>query len=226
MKCYIIEDEKPAQDVLVNYINKTPNLECLGIFESALELPTAFENVDFIFLDIQLPEINGLDFIRNLEVKPKIIITTAYRNYAIEAFEVAVEDYLLKPFSYNRFLKSILRLRMSLSTTKNTNDNSELFVYADKTFHKIFKNNILLIKAEVDYVSIVLEEKRILVQDSLNNWNEKLKQDGFMQIHRSYIINFKKIDKIVGNEIYIMEHRIPVSKTYRSSLFSLIKKER
>ena len=223
MNCYIIEDEKPAQDVLLNYINKTPNLNCLGVFESALELPIVLDMVDFIFLDIQLPEINGLDFLNNLEVKPKVIITTAYRNYAIEAFEVAVEDYLLKPFSYNRFLKSILRIRASIGTLPMKSDNNELFVYADKTFHKIFKNDILVIKAEVDYVYIILEKKKILVQNSLTNWNEKLNNEGFMQIHRSYIINLKKIDKIVGNVVYIMEHRIPVSKTYRAALFRLVK---
>ena len=223
MKCLIIEDELPAQQVLLCYIEKTSFLECIGVYESVIEVTKAkLNSADFIFLDIQLPEINGLSFLKALDIKPKVIITTAYRVYAIEAFEVSVSDFLLKPFSYDRFLKALMRIEDSvLSTTIN---NNEFFVYADKTFHRINKNAVLYIKAEVDYVYVVATTKKILVQDSLFNWNNKLKNSGFIRVHRSYIVNLNKIDKVIGNLIYISDQKIPIGNTYKSSFFKFLKK--
>ena len=225
MKCLIIEDEIPAQEVLLNYIKKTSYIQCLGVFETVTEIPLSiFKKIDFIFLDIQLPEINGLEFLKNLEIKPKVIITTAYREYAIDAFEEAVVDYLLKPFSYKRFIKTILRVQNLIGSQANTEASNELFVYADKTYHYIDKNDIEFLKAEVDYVNIILPNKKILIQDSLNNWSNKLSSSKFIRVHRSYIINFNKIDKIERNQIFINNHVIPIGNTYKEMLFSLIKK--
>jgi DNA-binding LytR/AlgR family response regulator len=223
MKCLIIEDEFPAQQVLLCYIEKTSFLECIGVYESVIEVTkNKLNSVDFIFLDMQLPEINGLSFLKALDIKPKVIVTTAYRGYAIEAFEVSVSDFLLKPFSYNRFLKALMRIEDSvLSTTIN---NNEFFVYADKTFHRINKNAVLYIKAEVDYVYVVATTKKILVQDTLSNWNNKLKDSGFIRVHRSYIVNLNKIDKVIGNLIYISDQKIPIGNTYKSSFFEFLKK--
>jgi len=191
MKCIIIEDELPAQKILIRYIEKTVDLECLGAFRSVQEMSTVIlEEVDLLFLDIQLPGVNGLEFLKSLEKKPKVIITSAYRDYAIDAFEEAVEDYLLKPFGYNRFLKAIIRVQTMLYHKNNINDTRELFVYTDKAFHKISREDIFYIRSEVDYVSIVYGEKKLMVQDSMNNWEEKLKHHGFIRIHRSFIINF------------------------------------
>ena len=224
MKCIIIEDELPAQKILIRYIEKTVDLECLGAFRSVQEMSTVIlEEVDLLFLDIQLPGVNGLDFLKSLEKKPKVIITSAYRDYAIDAFEEAVEDYLLKPFGYNRFLKAIIRVQTMLYHKNNINDTRELFVYTDKAFHKISREDIFYIRSEVDYVSIVYGEKKLMVQDSMNNWEEKLKHHGFIRIHRSFIINFSKIDKVEGNLVYINKLQLPIGKTYRSSFFDLIK---
>ena len=222
MKCLIIEDEFPAQQVLLSYIEKTSFLQCIGVYESATEVTKAeLNSADFIFLDMQLPEINGLSFLKALDIKPKAIITTAYREYAIEAFEVAVSDFLLKPFSYDRFLKAVMRIEDSVSST--VINNYEFFVYADKTFHRINKNDMLYIKAEVDYVQISCLETKLLVQDSLNNWEEKLNKDNFIRIHRSYLINFSKIDKVEGNMVYINDVRLPLGKTYKKKFLELIK---
>lgn len=223
MKCLIIEDEFPAQQVLLCYIEKTSFLECIGVYESVIEVTkNKLNSVDFIFLDMQLPEINGLSFLKALDIKPKVIVTTAYRGYAIEAFEVSVSDFLLKPFSYERFLKALMRIEDSVIST--TINNNEFFVYADKTFHRINKNAVLYIKAEVDYVYVVATTKKILVQDSLFNWNNKLKNSGFIRVHRSYIVNLNKIDKVIGNLIYISDQKIPIGNTYKSSFFKFLKK--
>ncbi|WP_106791377.1 LytTR family DNA-binding domain-containing protein [Aquimarina sp. Aq78] len=225
MKCIIIEDELPAQQLLMKYIEQSSDIECIGVFESVSELPLYVLNeVDFILLDVQLPGANGLDFLKSLEIKPKVIITTAYRDYAIDAFEEAVEDYLLKPFSYHRFLKSVMRIQNTLTDKNTIHNEKELFVYTDKTFYKIIKNDICYIKSEADYIYIHYGEKKLLVQDSLSNWEYKLKEDGFIRIHRSYIINFRKIDKIEGNLVHIEKETIPIGKTYRTSFFNIIKK--
>ncbi|MEG0925066.1 LytR/AlgR family response regulator transcription factor [Chryseobacterium sp.] len=225
MKCIIIEDELPGIKLLKSYIDKTFFLECIGIFNSVSELPFGIlDKTDFIFLDIQLPGINGLDFLKNIEKKPRVIITTAYRDYAIDAFDQGVVDYLLKPFSYERFLKSIYRLHGSIKFSDKEENKNDLFVYADKTFFNINKKDIFLIKAEVDYVKIFYENKNLLVQDSMNSWENKLKEDGFIRVHRSYLINLSKIIKIEGNLIYIKDQVIPVGKTYQSIFFDLIKK--
>ncbi|AYZ11549.1 DNA-binding response regulator [Chryseobacterium arthrosphaerae] len=225
MKCIIIEDELPAIKLLKTYVDKTLFLECLGVFQSVSELPSGIlTKVDFIFLDVQLPGINGLDFLKSIDKKPKVIITTAHRDYAVDAFELAVDDYLLKPFSYERFLKSIYRLQEDTKSEKDENKN-ELFVYTDKTFFKINKNEIYYIKAEVDYVNIFYEHNQLLVQDSMNNWENKLKEDGFIRVHRSYLINFNKIIKVEGNLIHIKDTIIPIGKTYQTAFFNAIKEK-
>ncbi len=224
MKCIVIEDELPAQQLLQKYIDQTNTIQCLGIFESITELSLqVLEEVDFILLDIQLPGTNGIEFLKNLEIKPKIIVTTAYRDYAIDAFEEAAVDYLLKPFSYERFLKAIMRVQHSLIDKKSNDSSKELFVYADKTFFKIVKDEILYLKSEVDYVYIFYADKKLLVQDSMNNWEKKLQENNFIRVHRSYLINYSKIDKIQGNQLYIQNTSIPIGKTYKKALLQLVK---
>ncbi|WP_164914069.1 LytR/AlgR family response regulator transcription factor [Aquimarina sediminis] len=219
----ILEDESPAQDVLKGYISKTPFLNCLGVYESGLDITQEkLEQVDLLFLDIQLPELNGLSFLKTLNNPPVVIVTTAYPNYAIEAFEEAVVDYLLKPFSYERFFKAVNRVRNNRKKQNREADNN-LFLYADKTLYNISIEDILFLKAEIDYVKVVTLKKSILILDSLRNWNEKLQGFSFMQVHRSYIINIDKISKITGNQIFIEDMVIPISKTYKEQFFSKLK---
>ncbi|MEM8892113.1 MAG: LytTR family DNA-binding domain-containing protein [Bacteroidota bacterium] len=224
MNCIIIEDEIPAQQLLLNYIERTADLSCLGVYTSVSEvsLPN-LARIDLLFLDIQLPELNGLDFLRTLEKRPSIIITTAYREYAIDAFEEAVSDYLLKPFSYQRFLKAIFRVQKTRTSEQEDISPESLFVYADRTFKKIVKSDILYIKAEVDYVMIYYGENKFLIKDSLNHWEEKLKEEGFIRVHRSYLVNFEKVESVEGNTITIATTSIPIGKTYRDQFFALVK---
>lgn len=221
--CLILEDEIAAQDVLQNYIAKTPFLTCLGVYESGVDITQEkLRQVDILFLDIQLPELNGLSFLKTLPDPPKVIVTTAYPNYAIEAFEEAVVDYLLKPFSFERFFKAVNRVRNDIVLQKRE-ENKNLFLYSDKTLYNIHIDTILFLKAEIDYVKVVTEEKDILILDSLRNWNEKLQNFKFIQIHRSYIINMDKITKIFGNQVFIKERIIPISKTYKDAFLKKIR---
>ncbi len=222
IQCIILEDEYPAQQVLKKYIEKTPVLSLLGIYETGIEIPSnKLEETDLIFLDIQLPEINGLKFLRSLQTPPKVIITTAYTDYAIEAFEEAVVDYLLKPISYERFFKAVDRLR---STYFSTDTEETTFIYADKTFHKIKISEIVLIKAEVDYVKIITIKDQFLILDSLKNWNEKLAGLNFMQVHRSFIVNIDRLVKVYGNQVQMdSQDVVPIGKSYRERVERIVK---
>ncbi|MDD7913097.1 LytR/AlgR family response regulator transcription factor [Polaribacter ponticola] len=221
--CIILEDEKPAQEVLLSYINKTPFLDCIGIYENGLDITQdKLLQADILFLDVQLPELNGISYLKTITNPPKVIITTAYSNYAIEAFEESVVDYLLKPFSFERFFKAVNRVRNNLIHQKKEIDKN-LFLYSDKTLYNIHIDNILFLKAEVDYVKVITAEKSILVLDSLRNWNEKLQNFRFIQIHRSFIINIDKITKIYGNQVFIGDQVIPIGKTYKELFIKKIK---
>lgn len=216
MRALIIEDEKPAQEVLQNYIDKTPFIECIGIHESGLNVtPEELSQADIMFLDIQLPEITGLSYLRTIANPPEVIVTTAYPDYAVNAFEVAVVDYLLKPFSYERFFKAVNRVR-DQGKHEDKEIDKTFFLYADKTHYKMMASDMLYLKAEVDYVKVVSKEKSIVVLDSLRNWTEKLQDLNFVQVHRSYIVNLDKVQKVTGNRSYIDDQAIPLGKTYKS----------
>ncbi len=221
--CIILEDEKPAQEVLLSYINKTPFLDCIGIYENGLDITQdKLLQADILFLDVQLPELNGISYLKTITNPPKVIITTAYSNYAIEAFEESVVDYLLKPFSFERFFKAVNRVRNNI-IQQNIQIDKNLFLYSDKTLYNIQTDEILFLKAEVDYVKVVTAEKNILILDSLRNWNEKLEKFKFIQIHRSYIININKINKIQGNQVFIDNTVIPIGKSYKELFMKKIK---
>lgn len=223
IKCLVIEDEPTAQNILTSYIDRTPFAVLKASYESGLEVPPAdFDEVDLLFLDIELPALNGLSYLKSIRQAPKVIITTAYPNYAVDAFELEVLDYLLKPFSYERFFKALTRVRHQLHLESGGADVEELFLYADKSFHRVAIQDILYLKAEVDYVKVVLHNRSILILDSLRNWEEKLKSSGFLRIHRSFIINPKRIDRVSGNQVYIQEQVIPIGKVYREEFFKRI----
>ncbi len=214
LKCIIIEDEKNAQQVLVHYMSKKTSITCLGIYETGLDIPFDILNkIDFIFLDIELPELNGLEFLKTLKTPPKVIVTTAYPNFAVDAFEQAVIDYLVKPFSYDRFVIAIDRIKIN----KETNHKEYILVYADKTTHKIKVNEILYIKSELDYISIVTRTDKILLLGSLTNWVKKMNDFSFVRVHRSYIVNTNRIEKIKPNLVEIENIEIPIGSVYKKN---------
>ncbi len=222
LKALILEDEKAAQELLSNYLCKVPFLSCIGIFETGLDIPKdTLAQADLLFLDIQLPEINGLSYVKTLTKVPKIIITSAFPDYAIDAFEIAVVDYLLKPFDFERFLKAVARVKDSYEFKQNQEHFQ--YIYADKTLHKIKTADILYIKAEVDYVKVVSKDHKLLALDSLKNWAEKLERFGFVQCHRSYVVNVKAVKNISKSRLTVINEELPVSASYKTALFTLFK---
>lgn len=223
MKCIILEDEIPAQNILKNFLCKIPDIEIVGIFQTAKDASLFFQehSADIVFLDINLPDISGIDFIKTIIHPPKIVITTAYPDYALDSFELAtIVDYLVKPFSFDRFLKSIHKIKSQLKYLEK--EDNTIFLNVDKTLHKVVLENVLYIESDRNYITFFTETKKFSVIDSLKNWKDKLPQGFFLQIHKSYIINVNKINKISGNEVFILGKRIPIGRTFKQELLKSV----
>lgn len=220
--CLILEDETAAVEVLKSYIDKTPFIECLGVYESGLDItPEHLAQADLLFLDIHLPELNGISFLKTLRQAPKVIVSSAYSTYAVEAFEQEITDYLVKPYSYERFFKAVTRVREQLSSQREER-KKQLFLYADKTIYRTKTEDVLYLKAEVDYVKFATVDKQVLVLDSLQNWEEKLSGLNFVRTHRSYIVNLDKVEKTSGNQIFIGNEVIPIGRTYKDKFIAAL----
>lgn len=241
MNCITIDDEPLAHKVIKNYCANLSFLnvvkECHSAFEAMNYLNE--NHVDLIFLDINMPKLKGLDFLRTLSNPPLIIVTTAYQEYAIEGYELNILDYLLKPFSFERFLKAINKAQSQkkmmdsmqkgtqnqvLSNTKNVNQNDSIFVKGDKKMHQIQLDSILYLESLGSYVKIHLENETITSLDRLTNFENTLPENQFLRIHRSYIIALKKIQTIEGNRLKITGIDIPIGNVYKHNLTNAIKK--
>ncbi|WP_106791385.1 LytTR family DNA-binding domain-containing protein [Aquimarina sp. Aq78] len=242
MNCITIDDEPLAHKVIKNYCANLSFLnvvkECHSAFEAINYLNE--NHVDLIFLDINMPKLKGLDFLRTLSNPPLIIVTTAYQEYAIEGYELNILDYLLKPFSFERFLKAINKAQsqkkmieslqnetgsQTLSNPKNTiSQNDSIFVKGDKKMHQIQLDHILYLESLGSYVKIHLEKETITSLDRLTNFENILPKNQFLRIHRSYIIALKKIQTIEGNRLKVAGVDIPVGNVYKHNLTHAIKK--
>jgi len=226
----IIEDELPAQRVLKNYIEDVPYLEPDGVFKSPVEAMEKLqtEDIDLLFLDINLPKISGLNFLRSLNHPPKVIITTAYPDYAHEGFELDVVDYLLKPFSFERFLKALAKLKNETGEEAADKRNERIasqryaFVKADKTLHRVDFDRLLYIESDKDYVKIVTEDKNLMLLQTLKHWGKMLPDNEFARVHKSFIVNIAHIDKIAGNQIIIRSETIPIGRHYKKEFLKKI----
>ena len=225
IRCIIIEDQPPAQRVLEKFISDMETLELKAIFADALKAIDFLksEPIDLIFLDIHLPKISGIDFLRALSNKPKVILTTAFSEYALESYEYEVVDYLLKPFSFERFVKAVSKIPL-ISTAKSPetvsydgNTNPEiLFIKSGYEHLRISIFDILFIKSEADYTEIFTSEKKHLTSHSLKHWLQTLPSTQFTQVHKSYIINARKITKVSGNRIYFdTDVFIPIGRAFK-----------
>lgn len=229
MTCIIIEDEIPAQKILQNFISKVPHLELTGTFKAAIEANTFLQHnaVDVVFLDVNLPDISGIDFIKTVSNPPAVIMTTAYPDYAVSSFELdTIVDYLVKPFSLDRFLKAINKLKTKTETEVSSNPEEtkkSIFINVDKTHHKIVLDEIIYVESDRNYITVVTKTQKLSYIDSLKNWAEKLPEDQFIQVHKSYIINSKMVSKISGNELFISDHKIPIGRTYKPNLLKQLK---
>ena len=228
MKCIIIDDEKMARVILKTLCNEIQSLEVLEDFPNAIEAIKYLNKnrVDLIFLDIHMPNFNGLDFIRSLKDPPKIILITSDPNFAIEAFEYDfIVDYLLKPLQFDRFKKAIEKAKTknltlaSKETSTSINEiENDFYISIDRRLIKIDLPSIYLIEAKGDYIKIKTENKDYIVHSTLKKIEEKLPDSLFLKIHRSFIINLKKIIDIEDNSVLIKKDVIPVSRSKRPEL--------
>jgi len=235
LTCYIIDDEHLAQEILEEYIAKVSFLELKGTFMSPLEAAARMEQdkPDLLFLDINMPDLDGLSFIPMLNSKPMIILTTAYDQYALKAFELEVKDYLVKPFAFERFYKAVLRLYQEQNNQPATektevsagsrNENEYLFLKVGHRIQKIATRDILFVEGMKDYLKIHTTKEKIMTLLSFAKLEELLPTQDFARVHRSFVVAIDKIDHIEKNRIRIANQIIPISDTYNESFYKKLR---
>lgn len=234
-KCLIVDDETLAQELLENHITKIPELTLAGKCHTAIEAMSFLkqEKVDILFLDIEMPDLTGIEFLKSLSNPPLTVFTTAYSEYALEGFELEAVDYLLKPITFNRFFKTVTRLLKILAKDQTATvqfqsskkeENRYLFVKADGKAIKINFDDILYIESLQKYVRFFTTKGNIVTLMSLTKLEEILPSENFMRIHKSYIVNLSKITGIEGNRVHIEAHTATISKTIKSELIQRLDK--
>jgi DNA-binding LytR/AlgR family response regulator len=228
--CLVIDDEPPAREILKQHIAGVEALELSGTCSNAVEAVSFLKEhpVDLLFLDIQMPQLFGTNFIRTLKNPPKVIFTTAYRKYAVEGFELNAVDYLLKPISFERFLKAVNKvLQLNISTAQSTlpipkpkeeqngQSNSFLYFRAERKMVKVFFRDILYVEGLKDYIKIVTDTKTIVTKYVLSTLEEMLPANEFLRIHKSYIVAINKIDSYDADIIHIGKHQLPIGRLYK-----------
>ncbi|MHA4807782.1 LytR/AlgR family response regulator transcription factor [Flavitalea flava] len=229
--CLAVDDEPPALEVLKNYIAALSSLELAGTCKNAVEALNMLQekSIDLLFLDIQMPQLLGTDLIRTLIKPPKVIFTTAYRKFAIEGFELDAVDYLLKPISFERFLKAVNKvMEISLKKEPVTAPNqpkADPFIHfrADRKILKIALDDILYIESLKDYIKVVTRFRTIITKQPISSLEEKLPKEAFLRIHRSYIVALNKIGSFTSEMIGIADQELPISRMYRLDVERILK---
>jgi two-component system LytT family response regulator len=217
INCVIIDDEPLAREGLADYVKEVDFLKLTGVCENP---------VDLIFLDIQMPKMSGIDFLKVVQNPPMAIITTAYPSYALEGFQLNVMDYLLKPITFERFFKSAGKARdyhklLSKSAASKTEEDY-FFIKCGSKYEKIFFDDILYIEGLQNYVAIHTRKGKYITLLNLKHLEQNLDSRHFIRIHKSYIVSIGKIEGIDGNEIFIQPHRIPISRNYREQVIEQV----
>lgn len=228
----IIDDEPIAHRIIENYCENLPYLKkkgnCFNAFEAMQFLN---ENVvDLLFLDINMPKLSGFEFLKTLSNAPKIIVTTAYKEYALEGYELNVSDYLLKPFSFERFIKAVNKVTdfpdnkkqmPSSSSIESEANAASFFLSRDKKHHQIHFEDLLFIEAYGHYSKVYLKNEMILVHQKISDFEEQLPKGDFIRTHKSFIVSRSKIKHIEGNRVVIEQHTIPIGQTYKMNVSKL-----
>jgi len=230
INCIIIDDEPLAISVIENYLNEFNDFHLVASFLNPLEAISTLKEhpIDVVFLDINMPKMSGLEFIKSLENKPNIVITTAYREYAVESYDLDVLDYLVKPVPFNRFLKSINKITQKVHAQKGykvvdtASDDSYFFLKVDKKLVKIVYDQIYYIESLKDYIKVFTTTGSYLAHKSLTSITEELPGEQFLRIHRSYTIAINKITSLEGNSVEINSKRIPIGRKYVNHAKSII----
>jgi len=227
LKCMIVDDEPVSRDVLRKYISDIPGLELLGECKDAFEAKDflATDHIDLLFLDINMPRVSGVSFARSLTKSPMIVFTTAYPEYAVEGFELNAIDYLVKPFSFERFLKAVNKAQdRKEEAHAESPETTTILLKADKKIHAIKQENIELIEGLGDYIKVHISGKNpLVVHDTMKGFLETLASDKFMRIHKSYTIQLSLVEYIEGNQVVISGQKIPISPTFRQELLDRLK---
>ena len=225
--CLAVDDEPPALDILKNYIQAVSSFELAGTCINAVDALNVLRSthVDLMFLDIQMPQLLGTDLLRTLNNPPKVIFTTAYREFAIEGFELNAVDYLLKPISFERFLKAVnkvMDIKLPQQMQQETQD-AYLYFRSDRKMHKVAMEYIIFIESLKDYIKVVTKSKTIITKQSISSIEERLPKSSFIRIHRSFIVSLSKVQSYSPELIAIGNEELPVSRMYRHEVEKVFK---
>lgn len=214
LNCLIIEDEPVARDILRQYIQDVPHLTLLKEFDEGISAASYLKehSVDLIFLDINMPKLSGISLLKSLANPPKVILTTAYSEYALEGYELDVVDYLLKPFSFERFLKAVNKVEVKQESESYPND---ITIKADKKLYRISMDEIFYIEGMGDYLTLKTSDQKLTFYRTLKSFYEELDPKRFLRVHKSFIVNLEKIDFVEGNMIQIGDEAIPIGQAYK-----------
>lgn len=238
IRCLAVDDESYASDIIATFINKTPFLELVGTTSNPFEALSMVqeEKVDLVFLDIQMPELTGIQFLKICGGKCKVILTTAYPEYALDGFDLDVVDYLLKPISYERFYKAAIKAQQIISPAQyelvnaaaSGSSNDFIFIKGDakNKYIKVNYNEILYIEGLKNYVSVYTSSQRIITYQALRELEVQLPKPPFYRVHKSYIISLEKIKMIDGHTVYINDQALPIGDIYKEDFFKVVKERR
>jgi len=220
IKYIIVDDEPLAHELIEEFCSMLPHLQLEKHCYNALEAMQFLNSntIDFMFLDLNMPKLKGFDFLRTLTNPPKVIVTTAYKEFALEGFELNVADYLLKPFSFERSTQTQSNTKEAI-TTKT--EKYRFFIKGDKKYHQIISDEILFIEAYGNYTKLFFNDEMIVNHEKISTFEESLPKDNFLRVHKSFIVALDKIKLIEGNRIIINDHKIPIGQTYKSRINKL-----
>ena len=228
----IIDDEPIAHRIIEGYCESLPHLKLVKDCYDALQAIEFLNSnqVDLIFLDLNMPKLKGFEFLRTLKNPPKVIVTTAYKEFALEGYELDVSDYLLKPFSFERFLKAVNKATESLEkpptqapvAASASTEQSSIFLKGDKKHHQVFIDDLFYVEALGNYCKVHTSQGIIITHEKISSLEEKLEAYQFIRVHKSYLVARKKIREVEGNQLMVGESKIPVGQTYRSALKKML----
>lgn len=237
LHCLVVDDEPIAQQILENYISQIEALQLVDKCNNAFEALNILhrEKIDILFLDIKMPSLSGLDMLKTLQNPPKVILTTAFSEFGVESYEYSITDYLLKPIAFERFLKAVNKILLPKNLEfliekvqeKPTSENEFIFFKADKKIHKFYFKEILFFEGSGNYVKIHTENATpLMVLEKLSDLEEKLPQNQFMRVHKSFIVNTYHIKQIEGNMLKIKDKTVTISQSYKQNLDEILNKNK
>jgi DNA-binding LytR/AlgR family response regulator len=232
-KCLIVDDEPLARELIRGHVEKLENFEVVGECSDAMKALNVLreKQVDLIFMDIQMPQITGIEFLKTLKHPPKVIITTAYREFALDGFELDVVDYLIKPITFERFLKSVNKYYqvsqedvhvISGNSAEKVMDESYIYVKENKKVVKVYLSEIRYIEGLSEYVQVYTDKRKIITKTSMSQMEEKLPGESFLRIHKSFIVSLNKIEAFTANTIEIQGKELPIGRSFKNGVLSAL----